>query len=56
VFKCAERLNEEKEKATVVMNCTPKVGHQSNFWGVFHGSLYLPIYYSNIERKIDLHS
>jgi hypothetical protein len=26
-------------KATETVNCTPKVGHQSNLWGVFHGEV-----------------
>jgi hypothetical protein len=24
------------KKRPVELNCTPKVGHQSNSWGVFH--------------------
>lgn len=28
-----------KRKKTAFVNCTPKVGHPSNVWGVFHGGV-----------------
>jgi hypothetical protein len=28
-----------RQQKTRQLNCTPKVGHQSNQWGVFHGEV-----------------